>query len=46
MVVTEGGIEGTIGGGALELDALSKARALLSKAALEMPASWVRETRD
>jgi xanthine dehydrogenase accessory factor len=46
MIVTERGTAGTIGGGALELDALSKARSLLSNATLEARAPWFRDTRD
>jgi xanthine dehydrogenase accessory factor len=46
MIVTEGGTEGTIGGGALELDAVSKARSILSDEKLAARAPWQRETKD
>jgi xanthine dehydrogenase accessory factor len=46
MIVTEGGTEGTIGGGALELDAVSKARSMLSDEKLAARAPWQRETKD
>jgi xanthine dehydrogenase accessory factor len=46
MIVTEDGTEGTIGGGALELDAVSKARSILSDGKLAARAPWQRETRD
>jgi xanthine dehydrogenase accessory factor len=46
MIVAEDGTEGTIGGGALELSAISNARALLRNATPEAPEPWMRETRD
>jgi xanthine dehydrogenase accessory factor len=46
MIVTEVGAEGTIGGGALELDAVSKARSILSDVTPEARAPWRREMRD
>jgi xanthine dehydrogenase accessory factor len=46
MIVTEDETEGTIGGGALELDAVSRARSILRDARLEASAPWGRETRD
>ena len=58
MLVTAEGIEGTIGGGALELEAIAAARAMLKSRlvaglepaikspSIESPALWMRETRD
>jgi xanthine dehydrogenase accessory factor len=48
MVVTEQDIEGTIGGGTLELEAIIAARAMLKKALAPSAgdAAWCRETRD
>ncbi len=44
MIVTPEAIEGTVGGGALELEVVTAARAMLSKG-LAAPA-WRRDTRD
>lgn len=44
MLVTPSRIEGTIGGGALELEAIGAARAMLASSRPE--AVWTRETRD
>jgi len=58
MLVTAEGIEGTIGGGALELEAIAAARAMLKSRlvaglepaiespSIESPVLWMRETRD
>src|ERR1700720_1902101 len=58
MLVTAARIEGTIGGGALELEAIAAARAMLKSRlvaglepaiespSIESPALWMRETRD
>jgi xanthine dehydrogenase accessory factor len=46
MIETKGGTEGTIGGGALELDAIARARSILASVELEARAPWVRETKD
>ncbi len=46
MIMTAESIEGTIGGGALELDAIATARSILSGASGEAQAAWLRETRN
>ncbi|MGA7329310.1 MAG: xanthine dehydrogenase accessory protein XdhC [Rhodomicrobium sp.] len=46
MIVTAECTEGTIGGGALELDAIATARSMLPAASGEAPAAWLREVRD
>jgi xanthine dehydrogenase accessory factor len=46
MIVTSGTIDGTIGGGALELDAINTARSILRKAEHEPFAAWWRDSRD
>jgi xanthine dehydrogenase accessory factor len=46
MLVTELGQSGTIGGGALEFDAIKAARALLDQADTTGTARWLREVRE
>jgi xanthine dehydrogenase accessory factor len=46
MIVASHAIEGTVGGGALEFEAIATARAMLDHAEPKLEAAWYRETRD